>query len=388
MMYLNSYLKLIRSVAGEGNFYIYQLLKNRRLFLFAKCLITTIAYFLGRGSVTAAPVVVYVKGSNQLRYFGYARKQLEGELGGLQLYRSSSALKNSDGLLLPRFCIWHVVMQCIFLLLMLITGRRRYLNLYLIYFVKSIKLSIDKGLPSVKDFICFNDQPYDVAAIVYTLNQRNNCRTIVIQHGLILSPNFYFPAVSQEFWAWGELSKKHYCSRNKNSKIITKGRYESDFRIKGKYFEFPLNWRIKILIAPSFFHDEIKSVLVNFGKILPPELKNSDQVSIKFHPATKNLFKVRWWIRRHAPWIKQEEEPMEVLAEKYDLLITRNSTSSIEFMLRGKLVFFDVIDDKYEFPSKNFCLDLEDFVCYVKNNYLPMCKIEAVQIYLKSAINV
>ena len=382
------YLNMLRTVAGEGNFHIYRLLKIRRLFLFAKCLFTTISYFYGRGSIATNQSIAYIKGSNQLRYFCYAHEKLEDELGVLQLFNSSSKLKNVAGLLLPRFNVWPVVMQCIFLFLMLITGKRRYLNLYLINFSKSIKCAIDKGLPDIKNFVSFNDQPYDVAAIVYALNQRNNCRTIVIQHGLILSPSFYFPAVSQEFWAWGELSKKYFRSRNKDGKIIIKGRYKNDLEIKNRFFNFSYDRRMRILIAPSYFHDEIKNVLINFEKLLPSELKVPGQVGIKFHPATKNLFKIKWWIKQHAPWIKQEEEPMEVLSEKYNFLITRNSTSSIDFMLRGKLVFFDVIHDNSEFPSRNFCLDFEDFVFYMQNDYLSVCKIEAAKVYLKSAINV
>jgi hypothetical protein len=56
---------------------------------------------------------------------------------------------------------------------------------------------------------------------------------------------------------------------------------------------------------------------------------------------------------------------MEMLAERRDALITYNSTSAVDFLLRGKPVFFVDPHSGDEFPSMAYGLrftDLEDFV--------------------------
>lgn len=390
MLRLHPSRKLIQILAGEGGFHLYRLLRDRRLFLFIKLIYTSISYFKGAGSKTSATTVAYVKGPNQLRYFQYAREQLAAEFCSLKLYSSSLSHEEFGTILLPRFNIQSFIQQGCYLILMLITGRRRYLNLYLMSFSEAIRRSINSGFPNVTTFICFNDQPYDVAAIVHVLNQQKNCRTIVIQHGLILSSNFYFPAVAREFWAWGELSLKHYRAWDKTSKIIVKGRYLNDVRNKTQNFFLPPSGHsVGILIAPSDLHDEVKSILKEIDKLLSFEIKGATRISIKFHPATKMKFKLLWWIRSNTPWLRIEEEAMEELVSKYDLLITKNSTSSIDFFLRGKFVLFLEPNLSDNFPSIIYSFELSE-LCEIINkmNHFPSEKnIERVK-FLKSSLNV
>jgi hypothetical protein len=362
MTTLTPSLKLLRVLAGEGNFHLYRQLKEgRRLFLFAKCLLTTLSYFKGRGTPAGARTVVFVKGANQLRYYQYARAQLQEELGSLQMFTATPLPEQAESLMLPRMGFRLVWQQTICLLMMLITGKPRYLNLYLLSFATAINRSVGMGLRQVESFICFNDQPYDVAAILHALNRRNGVRTIVIQHGLILSENFYFPSVAKEFWAWGELSRQHYRAWEPDSKIIIKGRYHNDKNHKSNDFIWPASGRaIRILVAPSFFHGEVKELLTGLNQALSNETKTRVKIAIKFHPATKLAWRLRLWCKKNAPWLGTENEAMEALADRYDLLITKDSTSAVDFMLRGKPVFFQNMGEGSVFPSPLYGLELRD----------------------------
>lgn len=351
-------LKLLRVLAGEGSFHIYRLLRDRRVFLFTKCLLTTFACFRGRGSETGARSIAFVKGANQLRYFWQAHLQLEAELGALQLYASAPLPTASDALLLPRMSLSAFAQQVVCLLMLLLTGKRRYLNLYLLAFASAMRKAVDTGLRNIESFVCFNDQPYDVAAIVHALHGRKGCRTIVVQHGLILSQNFYFPTVAKEFWAWGELSKQHYRAWDKDAQLVVKGRYREDAHNKARDFVWPPADRpVRILVAPSFFHDEVKHILTELDRTLSTELKATARVAIKFHPATKLLWRLRRWCQQHAPWLKEEHEPMEHLATQYDILVTKNSTSAVDFLLRGKPIISVNLSEGILFPSQNYSFD-------------------------------
>lgn len=357
-------LKLLRILAGEGDFHLYRQLKEgRRLFLFAKCFLITLSYFKGRGASAGARTVVFVKGANQLRYYQHAGAQLQEELGSLQMFTAAPLPEQAESPMLPRMGFRPAWQQTICLLMMLITGKRRYLNLYLLSFATAIDRSVYMGLRQVESFVCFNDQPYDVAAILYALNRRNNVRTIVIQHGLILSEEFYFPSVAKEFWAWGSLSRQHYRAWESDSKIIIKGRYSNDGNQKSNDFIWPAPGRaIRILVAPSFFHVEVRELLTSLNQVLGNENKETLRVAIKFHPATKLAWRLRLWCKKNAPWLSEENEAMEALADKYDLLITKDSTSAVDFLLRGKPVFFLNMGEGLVFPSPLYGFDLCDIL--------------------------
>lgn len=360
MTSLNPSLKLLRVLAGEGSFHIYRLLRERRLFLFTKCLLTTFACFRGTGTETSARSIAFVKGANQLRYFRHVKDQLEDELGPVQLYASSRLPTAPEALLLPRISWSAFVHQVICLFMLLLTSRRRYLNLYLLAFASAMEKAVAAGWRNIESFVCFNDQPYDVAAIVIVLNRPPSCRTIVIQHGLIISQKFYFPSVAKEFWAWGELSRKHYCSRDKNAQLVLKGRYKDDKQNKASDFVcMPSDRPIRLLVAPSYFHNEAQDILLKVGAILSCRNQSEIYVAVKFHPATKIRSRLRIWIRNNVKFVREENQPMEVLAIEYDALVTKNSSSAVDFLLLGKPVFFSEFAVN-EFPSPNYGFSLED----------------------------
>lgn len=380
----------LHRVAGEGDFNIYRQLKEgKRFFLFAKCLITSWSYYRGRGDQATEKTVAFVKGPNQLRYQKQVMQQLEDEFGGVEIFMTAPIKGAKSNKFLPRINLIDVAHQMIYLLCMLLTGKRRFLNLYLLSFSAAIDKVVCQGIKNIKNFICFNDQPFDVAAVVYALNKRNNIRTIVIQHGLIVSEKFYFPVVAQEFWGWGDLSKIHYCRWDLKGCINIKGRYKSDVKIKDDCFKILNNHEsISILIAPSHAHHEVLDLIWAVNEI---NIKNSVKIKlgIKLHPSTKLLFYLALKIKRKKIKIQFEEDGMEELADKYDGLVTVNSTSSIDFLLRGKPVFFSKVYDSNRFPSQDYgcvLIDLSNFCSLEINSILK--KNNSRLRFLMSAINV
>jgi hypothetical protein len=381
----------LKVLAGEGNFHLYRLLNSgQRVFVFAKCLLTTLNYFRGHCKPSQARNVSFVKGTNQLRYHEYARVQLELEFGAIELFASSSLANVTNSFLLPRIRVSELLQQLGFLALMLLSGKKRYLNLYLLAFTAAIRRVVDSGFPRVETFVCYNDQPYDVAAILFSLNDRNHCRTIVIQHGLILNEKFYFPSVAKEFWAWGNLSKKHYRAWSRLSQIVVKGRYSDDAANKQDRFVLPpAGAKIRILVAPSFFHEEVKQIVTALSLALRNNPQDSEFIAIKFHPATKNLREIKAWCNKTIPWLAEETAPMEALAERYDVLITKNSTSAIDFLLRGKPVFFIDHLGNHEFPSKAYCFSVEQQGFILRERNLPTDAMNSARKdFLKAAIDV
>lgn len=386
MTSLNPSLELLRVLAGEGSFHIYRLLRERRLFLFAKCLLTTLAYLRGKGAKTSARSIVFVKGSNQLRYFRHAQLQLADELGDLQLYTSTPFTKQTDAFLLPRISGRAFANQATLLFLMLLTGKRRYLNLYLLAFASAMRTAVDVGFRNIESFVCFNDQPFDVAAILHALHRHQGRRTIVVQHGLILTQSFYFPTIAKEFWAWGELSRQHYRARAKNAQFIIKGRYRDDAVKMAKDFISPSSDRpLRILIAPSYFHDDVRALVSQVSELTKREDRRFT-ASIKFHPATKLKFLLIRWCKTHGSWLNEESAPMEELSERFDVLITKDSTSAVDFLLRGKPVVFSKLKADQSFPSHQYGFSSES------DPFLPADLIESKNIhrkcFLKSALNV
>jgi len=385
-------LALIRTLAGEGDFHLYRLIAEGKAgFVFLKCLRTTLSYAWLRGGISDAETVAFIKGPNQLRLFQNQKASLEAEFGKLQAYTSPRANTKMHQLALPRFAIRHILFQTYYLLLMLVTRRARYLNLFLLHFFAAIQISIDRGFASTRNFICYNDQPFDVAAIIAALHQRADCRTIVIQHGLVLSEKFYFPANAQEFWAWGELSRVHFQSRAPNGKMVVKGRYKDDLESKSDIFVMPeegdKNW--KILVAPSFKHDEIKELVGIAKKTFFPKGKSFDRMAIKMHPATKSVWMIKLWLLMTARGIVIERAHMEDLSDQYDVLFTKHSTSAVDFLLRGKPVAFLTLVSGATFPSDKYGLSISQFKTPLQTGKYDIEHMNESRIkFLKCALNV
>ena len=360
MTFLRPSLKNLRVLAGEGDFHCYRLLAmGRRVFLFSKYLLTTVAYCLGQGGGATERTVAFVKGKNQLRYHRHVTTQLNSEFGPVQLFVSSGLSLSPEFRMLPRIPVSAVFHQFCLLTLLLLTGRRRYLNLYLLAFAGAVGKVVEKGLGGVKVFVCYNDQPYDVASILFALNNRKNCRTVVIQHGLVLNEKFYFPSVAEEFWAWGELSREHYRAWSSSARLLVKGRYADDARKKREEFILPVDGEpLRILIAPSHYHEEVKQILTSLNKVLVDMPSRNVFFAIKFHPSTRFIGLLKLWCVRHTPWLGEESDPMEALSDKCDVLVTKYSTSAVDFLLRGKPVFFLEPRTDQGFPSEAYGFEL------------------------------
>lgn len=385
-------LALLRTLAGEGDFNLYRMLESGKTgFVFLKCLRTALTYAWRAGRPSAGETVVFVKGDNQLRLYEHQKKSLKAEFGKLEVYTSPRLSANIDQLHLPRFEIQKTILQIFYLLLTLVTGRRRYLNLFLLSFFSAIKMAVDGSLSSARNFICYNDQPFDVAAIISALHQRGNCRTITIQHGLILSEKFYFPTNTQEFWAWGELSRLHFRSRLPDGKFVIKGRYPDDPESKSNTFILPksadASW--KILIAPSHQHNEVKSLVQLIKNNLPKSEASNTHIGIKLHPATKGAPLIRLWLYIFAREITIEHENMEKLCLQYEALFTKNSTSAVDFLLRGKPVAFSEFSENDRFPSEKHGFNTSQLKHLLKRENINTSNSNTERLkFIKDAINV
>ncbi len=391
-MRLLSKLVVLRALAGEGNYHAYRLLREgRRLFLFAKCLKTTFNYWVGHKlrKAVATQSIAFIKGDNQLRHHRYTETLRQKLIGSTPLFADVATKKNGAGLL-PAISVQSLALQVGYLVMLLLTGRQRYLNLYYLAFHAAIQQVVSVGLKSVNTFVCYNDQPYDVASLVVALHQRGDCRTIVVQHGLILSPAFYFPSIAREFWAWGVLSEKYYGSRDPVARILITGRYAEDaFLKRDTFIPFGPAKSVKILSAPSYFHDEIKRTVTSLDPIATIVPEDKARFSIKLHPATKFQVGLRRWLVRHAQWLEEENESMEHLAEKFDALVTLSSTSSVDFLLRGKPVFFVTPRHDNEFPSARYGPDLNCLKVFLLSSEFALEQYNSARLsFLKDALNV
>lgn len=344
----------VRSMASEGQYHLYrQLFQGRRLFISLKLASTAFRYWYGKGHSVDSRHIAFIKGSNQERHHKYTEAMRSVRIGPLESFSNDPSSGNSKRF--PRIRTREFIVLLSLALLILLFARRRTLSMFLLIFYKSAQRIISNDLEDVEVFLCYNDQPFDVAAFVYGLAHHNDCRTIAIQHGLILSPKFYFPTNSREFWAWGELSREHFTSRHCRGRIEITGRYDDDIHhYRPSYVPLQERQMIKALIAFSFKAEEIIYGIKTLDRIRTSD--SSDFFSkleffLKFHPSTKNMKKILFSIRSHLSWIKVVYDDMEILSERNDILVTLNSSSAIDFLLRGKRVFFVDIRNDNVFPS-------------------------------------
>lgn len=333
----------VRSLASEGKYHMHrQLAEGRRVFVSAKLASVALNYWRGSGTKPDTNRMAIIKGQNQLRHHRYTETLRNNRLGPVEAFSDSPGLAGTS--VLPRFTTKELFVLMLLATRILILGRRRDLSVYYLYFFCAVERVAGSHLSELESFVCYNDQPFDVAAFIYALNKNNRCKTIVIQHGLILSPNFYFPCHASEFWAWGPLSLEHFRTRHAEGTCIITGRYAEDAeRLAADYILCPETGSIRILIAFSFFHSEIKSGIDKVAAIrrdIPQPLRNRIKFSIKLHPATKMRFWLRSTLKFSADWLELVDGEMELLVNDFDGLITYNSSSVVDFILAGRWIFF------------------------------------------------
>lgn len=354
----------VRVLASEGRYHLYRLLAEKRLFLGAKLALVAVRHWRGVGTRPRTNQIALINGENQLRYHRNSAEMSTARLGDIEAFANYNP--TSDLPLFPRIKTTSLVTLLLLVLRVLFLGRRRDLSLYLLAFFRATKDIVQEQLSDVKVLVCYNDQPFDVAALVHALNQRGGCRTIVIQHGLILSPTFYFPSIAKEFWAWGSLSQDYFATRHPEGRLVITGRYHDDAAIKSDGFlDLSRTPKIKTLIAFSFFHDEI---IRGLHEILRQRRKMSQnmaitvQFNIKLHPALKNERRIRAMIAKSFGWITVVDGDMEELVVQHDNLITSSSTSAVDFLLVGKGVYFLAPNETADFPSLDYGFSLSDFL--------------------------
>lgn len=383
-------LALLKTLAGEGKYHLYRLLTNgKRIFLFLKCAKVVTFHTFRSGKPNYASRVTFIKGANQLRLCRRQYNELKEEFGSLHVCAMSSLKYFPNQSYLPKFSLKDASIQYYYLLYMLILGKKRYLNLFLLSFYNSINKSLNYGLPCIQEALFFNDQPFEMAAIAYSLNSRDDVRTVTKQHGLILSENFYFPTNSKEFHAWGNLSRRHFSSRVSTGKLIIRGRSKTDGLRKRADFVLPEGGmrNLRILGATSFLMSDIASLIRALREEFPAH-SAQPVIGIKLHPATKAAWLVRRRIRRALPNAAIEMSDMEDLASEYDILVTKNSSSAIDFMLLGKPVIFLSPPAKAKFPSVQYGFDLEDIRNFINNRKIEIGKNKKRLQFLKESLNV
>lgn len=354
----------VRVLASEGNYHMYrQLSEGRRIFLAAKLAYVALGYWRGHGEQPSLRQIALIKGPNQRRLHRRIAGLRNLKIGPIEEFVDYAPRQGAKQL--PRFGIGETLSLLGLVARVLLMGRVRDLSLYLLFFFRVAQKFVNRNLSGVDTFLCYNDQPFDVAAFVHALERRGGCRTIVIQHGLILSPTYYFPTNAREFWAWGEASKKHFSTRNRNGNLIVTGRYAGDLQLKADAFHvvekmFPA----KVLAAFSFDHEEIYRGVDAIAKLrstLPLYQIDRLKFRLKIHPATKRTRKLRSLVKKRADWLEVVDGDMEDLAASSDMLVTVNSTSAIDFMLLGKPTFFvgELKGDSY--PSSNYGFNMSDF---------------------------
>jgi len=391
MTKISDKLSILKAMAGEGNFYSYKLLKKRKImFLFLKYLITSFSYFWGKQNISDKTVVAYAKGINQLRHHRFTRKMREERVGDVDLYTDKPVYGANR---LPRISIRYLFKHIFILIVFLFSRKKKYLNLYYLSFYEAINDVVIRGLQGVRVFICYNDQPYDVAAIVHNLNKKGFCKTVVVQHGLIVSQEFYFPTIAQEFWAWGELSREHFASRLSDGKLIVVGRYAEDKNVMRCFYDKGDNDNgpLKILVAVSYDYYQFYHVMVYIFTYIIKINHREVICSVKLHPATKLKFLYRLFLLIYKKRLNEEVGLIEDVVNDYDVLISVCSSSLIDFILRGKPVFTVGMKDRSsEYCSKiECCLDIRLLEEYIKNgNNAKFMDYNKYKRFLGSAINV
>ena len=403
-----SSLGIVRALGSEGNFQNHQLVKNgRALFVCLKLVRAALFYAFCGGSAVASTspagdAAVLIKGPNQLRLFAKQRPELETEFGAITPIATSRFSPNTHGLIslplssLPGISLARAAKLILIAALLFCTRKARHLNLFYLRFFEAIEPVCAHRLGGHEVVACYNDQPFDIAAIIHAVNLQGKAKTIVFQHGLVLSEAFYFPAKAREFRAWGDLSRKHYKALDSASHLVVSGRYGDDAAQKAAQFKVPdaspddnKGGRPAILAAPSFVPAEIDDMAGSIAEWLGASGLSDPKIAIKLHPATKQKARILAKIRRALPSLCEETDRMEELAHRYDVLITKNSTSALDFMLLGKPVVFLEPRDDGQFPSAAYGFALDELVSMSAMTMQRLDeKNDARLEFLKAALNV
>lgn len=326
---------IIRALAGEGGFAI---LKKKsflvRVIWFVK-VVLKLSFMLAKVSRKVnVKDLVYICGLNQERLLKSLDLKLYGIGDGYGLIKQPKSLfRNNKGGFISIDCpsYFRLVSLCF---IYMVTGSRKHVSLFLISYYRSVTFILDNSDLNFERFICFNDQPFEAAALTLWARFKGK-KTIVLQHGVILSYDYYFPTNSHEFWAWGKNGRVYFRSNLKNGLYIEKGRHLIDKKKIPDGFVLPHIENAKGVICPSFYLSEV----ISFIRLASSLKDGYAEIFLKLHPATKCkfLFRLVIWLYG-VSWLDYKKPILDV-AENYDFLITKNSSSAVDFLLLGKPVF-------------------------------------------------
>ena len=214
--------------------------------------------------------------------------------------------------------------------------RRNFLLFYWTFYT-----IIDKNLKYINNFpdylFTYNDQDLVTSSIVTSLRQ-NGTYCVVMQHGLILDSEGYFPCNSNEFWAWGTCSFDAFQSKNRNCAFFVTGRLQADVKRFSSTQKKLFRPQQKILIAVGSRWKDIYLAIKKIRSSSLEQILDIKKFSIKYHPGTKCKIIIKILIKFYFSRINEEKGLIEQAVDKYDILYTRNSTVLLDFLLCGKPV--------------------------------------------------
>lgn len=358
--------EILRFLAGEGGYAIYRrsALFDRFLILLQFLNVILSSAIFGSVSGCLPTQLAYVKGANQLRLYKRARSLLNRH-GYHPVLRVQPDLRWRGGVSRdarwPRLFCKDVIKLLCPITAYLFLGKKRYLNLFFLNYFRRIHARlVDAGGANVETLVTFNDQQFEAAAVILSIKKLSGAKTITLQHGIIVSPRFYFPSLSDEFWAWGEAVREHFCAYNTSAKLVIVGRFLDDYKT---YRRSPCAIAnppsLQMLVVPSHKHREILCLTKTAAKIRN-SMGGFAQIAIKLHPNTKFKFAVRSIALLSALHCEYDSADISDLAGSYDVILTKNSTSAVDFVLRGKIVFVSCTGLLPDFLSENIAFMIED----------------------------
>ncbi len=328
---------VIRCLGGEGNFSIFKRKNLLSRFIWALKAVVKLTYMLTGYSVKInTKDLIYLCGVNQdrlLQSLDLKSYGISDEHDVIKQPRSIYKKNKWPFVSIDLHCYWMLVFLC---LVYVVTGNNRYIAAFLIRYYKGVSYFLNATVSDIERLICLNDQPFEAAALTLWAREQGK-NTIVLQHGVILSYNYYYPSNSKEFWAWGENGRLHFKTRVKGGKYVVKGRFlKKEYDIPG-YFILPDRETMNGVVCPSFSASEIVGLIKLVGSI--EKGKGKRLFSLKLHPSTKFKFVFRLiGFFYGLNWINYKTPILEV-AKKYDFLVTKNSSTAVDFLLLGKPVF-------------------------------------------------
>jgi len=330
----------IRYLAGEGNFAaLKRKILSQRVIFSMKLIVKVFIVSFSKSRAVCADDVVYVCGKNQHRLLDSIAIEKYGVSGSYYVLDQPTRLFDRKINFKSSFVsisFRYFLILIIYLLAYVVSGNKRSLARFYVEYYNGVSSFFDKYLINTKRLIFFNDQNFEAASLVLAA-KRHGKLTAVIQHGVIVAYNYYFPINCDEFWGWGDAGKKHFYSRGLKGKYLVKGRkLKEDHGLSGGYVfpDFYLD-SPRLIICPSFYWAELSCFL----KLLKKISRYNVDIYFKPHPATKFKFFLFFLVRSSgAEWVSSKDS-IQSVAMAFDFLVTKNSSSAVDFLILGKPVF-------------------------------------------------